>query len=117
MKTRIVAWVTCPERPKDAKAEVKWLEGPPARNRGPGEPLDFYSRILPKEIELVLTLMVLIQLVYLSSIIGVRHLAQMIWVACIGLCNINTHIPAVHLIITIITNVTDYHNYYHQLNW
>ena len=29
------AWVSRPERPKGAKDEVKWPEGPPTRSRGP----------------------------------------------------------------------------------
>ena len=32
------AWVTRPERPKGAKDEVKRIEGPPPRSRGPEGP-------------------------------------------------------------------------------
>ena len=44
------AWVTRPERPKGAKDEVKRLEGPPARSRGPEGPSTSSSFIFNLEI-------------------------------------------------------------------
>ena len=48
MMQKYIEWVTRPERPKDAKDEVKRPEGPPARSRGPEGPKT--SRLKMKEL-------------------------------------------------------------------